>query len=136
MLKNMEHSRRFESPRISGENAENTSQNGLQPVIDTGNGKVSFDVLAEYNPPTLEERKAEIAAMKHSRTSTEPAPVPMPRVMPMPRQPAITPNQPARPPFNPGMRQPMPGRPGMPGPYRPALGPNGQPLPQPQGGPQ
>jgi type IV pilus assembly protein PilN len=134
MLKNMEHSRRFESPRISGENAENASQNGLQPVIDTGNGKVSFDVLAEYNPPTLEERKAEIAQMKRGRTSSEPAPAPMPRGMP--RQPMMTPNQQARPPFNPAIRPPMQSRPGVPGPYRPPFGPNGQPQPQPQGGPQ
>ena len=131
MLKNMEHSRRFESPRISGENAENASQNGLQPVIDTGNGKVAFDVLAEYNPPTLEERKAEIAEMKRKRTGPQPEAVPMPRVMPMPR-PQMNPNQPARPPFNPVFRPPTPmqSRPGMPGPYRP----NAQP--QPQGGPQ
>lgn len=127
MLRNMEHSRRFASPRISGENAENTSQNGLQPVLDTGNGKVSFDVLAEYNPPTLEERKAEIATIRHGRTSSGSAPVPMPRVMPMPRQRAMTPNLPARPPFNPGMRQPMPMGPRPPGQYRPPLGPNGQP---------
>jgi len=127
MLRNMERSRRFESPRISGENAENTSQNSLQPVIDTGSGKVSFDVLAEYNPPTLEERKAEIAAMKRGRTSVGPEAVPMPRVMPMPRQPAMTPNQPARPQFNPGVRQPMPMGPRPPGQYRPPLGPNGQP---------
>lgn len=133
MLRNMEHSKRFTSPRISGENAENASPNGLQQVIDTGNGKVSFDVLAEYNPPTLEERKAEIATTKRGRVSGETAPVPMPRVMPMPRQqPMAVPNQPARPPFNPGVRQPMPMGPRPPGQYRPPLGPNGQPQGVPQ----
>ena len=129
MLKNMERSRRFESPRISGENAENASRNGLQAVVDTGNGKVAFDVLAEYNPPTLEERKAEIAQMKRTSASARPEAAPMPRGMPRP--PMVTPNQPARPPFNPIMRPPIPmqNRPGMPG-------PNGQPHPQPPGGQQ
>ncbi len=64
MVRNMEHSKRFGSPRIAGENAENASAQGdLQPVKDAG--RVSFDVLAEYNPATLEERKAEIAAQEH-----------------------------------------------------------------------
>ena len=69
MVRNMEHSRRFASPRISGENAENSSQGDLRPVQDMG--KVSFDVLAEYNPATLEERKAEIAAQKRAHPQTE-----------------------------------------------------------------
>ena len=62
MLRNMEHSRRFSAPRISGENAENSAGGGLQTVQDSG--KVTFDILAEYSPATLEERKAEIAASK------------------------------------------------------------------------
>ena len=65
MVRNMEHSRRFLSPRIAGENAENTSQGDLQPVKDVG--RVSFDILAEYNPATLEERRAAIAAQKHGK---------------------------------------------------------------------
>ena len=68
-VRNMERSRRFASPRITGENAETNSQGGLQPVRDTG--KVTFDVLAEYNPATLDERKAEIAGQKKGKTSDE-----------------------------------------------------------------
>ena len=64
LVRDMEHSKRFASPRISGENTEN-SQGNLQPVRDSG--KVSFEVLAEYNPPTLDERKAEIGAQKRVR---------------------------------------------------------------------
>jgi type IV pilus assembly protein PilN len=68
MVRNMEHSRRFILPRISVENAETSSQGSLQPVRQAAiNGKVSFDILAEYNPATPDERKAEIAAHKHSR---------------------------------------------------------------------
>jgi type IV pilus assembly protein PilN len=69
MVRNMEQSPRFASPRISGENAENTAQGNMQAVRDTG--RVSFEVLAEYNPATLDERKAEIAA--HKREHPEPA---------------------------------------------------------------
>jgi type IV pilus assembly protein PilN len=64
MVRDMEHSRRFTSPRISGENTEN-SQGSPQSVRDSG--KVSFDVLAEYNPPTLEERRMEIASQRRVR---------------------------------------------------------------------
>ncbi len=71
MLRNMEHSRRFSAPRISGENAENSAGGGLQTVQDSG--KVTFDILAEYSPATLEERKAEIAASKHGRAGALPA---------------------------------------------------------------
>lgn len=140
MVRNMEHSRRFQSPRISGENAENTSQAGLQPVIDTGAGKVSFDVLAEYSPPTLEERKAEMAEMKRGRTSSaQPAAGQSQVARPWPgyvapQQPVANPNLPARPPFMPGMR----GSPGRPNPMRPmvpGLAP-GQVPGQPYGVPQ
>jgi type IV pilus assembly protein PilN len=68
MVRNMERSARFAAPRISGENSEaGNSQGDLQPVRDTG--RVSFEVLAEYNPATLDERKAEIAA--HGRGRAE-----------------------------------------------------------------
>jgi type IV pilus assembly protein PilN len=67
VVRDMEHSRRFASPRISGENTENSLGN-LQTVRDTG--KVSFDVLAEYNPATLDERKAEIAAQRRTHPGT------------------------------------------------------------------
>jgi len=63
MVRNMERSPRFTNPRVAGENAEtNNSLGDLQQVHDAA--KVSFDVLAEYNPATLDERKAEIAAQK------------------------------------------------------------------------
>jgi len=76
MVRNMEHSRRFVSPRIAVENAENQVQGNLQTVRNAGPGKVSFDVLAEYNPATLEERKAEIAAQKHAHPGLSSGPGP------------------------------------------------------------
>ncbi len=64
LVRNLEKSRRFLSPRISSENAENNAQGSLQPAQESG--KVTFDILAEYNPATLEERRAEIAAEKRA----------------------------------------------------------------------
>jgi type IV pilus assembly protein PilN len=70
MVRNMEHSQRFLAPRITGENAENNSQGELQQVKETG--KVSFEVLAEYNPPTLDERKTEISRQKRVHSVAAP----------------------------------------------------------------
>jgi type IV pilus assembly protein PilN len=73
MVRNMEHSQRFVAPRLAGENAENGQQGDLQPVRDLG--KVSFDILAEYNPATLDERRQEIAKSKRARSTDAVAPV-------------------------------------------------------------
>ena len=77
-VRNMEHSQRFISPRISGETSESNGGPGeLTPVRDAG--KVTFDVLAEYSPPTLEERRKEIASQKREHT---PAAVPLRPIAP------------------------------------------------------
>jgi type IV pilus assembly protein PilN len=53
LVRNLEHSRRFRTPRIVGETAQGQNQNGRQnPDLEPGsttNG-VNFEVLAEYNP--------------------------------------------------------------------------------------
>ncbi len=59
LVRNLEHSKRFVNPRIVGENAEaagNGSNQHLEPV--SASNRFDFDILAEYNPPTPEERKA------------------------------------------------------------------------------
>jgi type IV pilus assembly protein PilN len=58
LVRNLEHSKRFLVPRIVGENAENTDKPGqrLEPV--SAADRVDFDLLADYNPATPEERKA------------------------------------------------------------------------------
>jgi len=58
LVRNLEHSRRFLLPRIVGENAETTGGPGdqLQPV--SASSRVNFDLLAEYNPASSDERKA------------------------------------------------------------------------------
>jgi type IV pilus assembly protein PilN len=57
LVRNLEHSKRFLSPRIIGESAE-TSGNGpnqrAEPVSPTN--RFEFDLLADYIPPTPEER--------------------------------------------------------------------------------
>lgn len=57
-VRNLEHSRRFLMPRIVGESAENANGPGqnMQPVSDTN--RFSFDLVADYNPPSPEEMKA------------------------------------------------------------------------------
>ncbi len=57
-VSNLEHSRRFLTPRIVGETAENGNGPGQnqQPVSDTN--RFSFDLVADYNPPTADEVKA------------------------------------------------------------------------------
>jgi type IV pilus assembly protein PilN len=131
MVRNMERSKRFGAPRISGENTENNAQGGgFQQVRQTGPARVSFDVLAEYNPATLEERKAEIAAQKRARPETsgpgetsQPAAVRQPYPGPM-QGPSAAPGQP----YNPAMPRPQP-----PGGYRPQRVPPRAVVP---GGPQ
>jgi len=120
-VRNMEHSQRFVSPRISGETSESNGGAGeLTPVRDAG--KVTFEVLAEYNPATLEERKKEIEAQKRERPaaaiplrpiaptmpSVRPQYVP-PSALPMPRRvPQVVP-QPGVPPMTPRTMQGPPG---------------------------
>ena len=65
LVRNLEHSRRFLSPRIVGETSQSPSQNGrqnpdFQPVSVTDG--VNFEVLAEYNP--LQPREAKHGAME------------------------------------------------------------------------
>lgn len=57
LVRNLEHSRRFLSPRIVGENAEAAGLPGerMEPVSESN--KVDFELLAEYNPASPEERK-------------------------------------------------------------------------------
>jgi type IV pilus assembly protein PilN len=55
LVRNLEHSHRFLSPRLARETAENNQNGrGAEPV---GTANVNFDLLAEYNPlPETEEK--------------------------------------------------------------------------------
>jgi type IV pilus assembly protein PilN len=106
LVSNLEHSKRFLFPRIIGENSESAGGAGqkLQPV--SASNSVNFELLAEYNPSTLEERKA---ARKQAHAAVEAANQPPPA--PKPTQPP--PANPARPPYN-GAPQPAPPQPHAP----------------------
>ncbi|HEY3990573.1 MAG TPA: fimbrial assembly protein [Acidobacteriaceae bacterium] len=71
LVRNLEHSRRFLTPRIVSETAQGQNQNGrpnpnFEPVSEMN--AVNFDVLAEYNP--LEPREAKPGSAKGSATET------------------------------------------------------------------
>jgi type IV pilus assembly protein PilN len=59
LVRNLEHSRRFVLPRIVGENAETAAGAGpnqhLEPI--SASNRFDFDLLAEYNPTSPDERK-------------------------------------------------------------------------------
>jgi type IV pilus assembly protein PilN len=67
LVRNLEHSRRFLTPRIVGETAQGQNQNGRQnpnfEPVDVTNG-VNFDVLAEYNPLEPKAASAKNGATK------------------------------------------------------------------------
>jgi type IV pilus assembly protein PilN len=58
LVQNLEHSKRFLEPRIIGESAESTNTPGaaMEPV--SASNRVTFEVLADYNPATPAERRA------------------------------------------------------------------------------
>jgi type IV pilus assembly protein PilN len=50
LVKNLEHSRHFLLPRISGESAEASGNPGEKMEPFTASSRVNFDLLADYNP--------------------------------------------------------------------------------------
>ena len=72
MVENLEHSRRFLSPRIAGESSESTvgPNQRVEPV--SASNRVNFDVLADYIPPKPGEHKTAKAAQDGNETSEEP----------------------------------------------------------------
>lgn len=120
LVRNLEHSRRFLFPRITGENAVETTQRpgeALEPV-STSN-RVNFDLLAEYNPALPGERKP-VKKSIELKAITENAPVPSSQPQPgviMRDHPPIRPN------FTPTPSQPPVPlkhfRPNFPGPDQP-----------------
>jgi type IV pilus assembly protein PilN len=143
LVRNLEHSHRFLLPRIIGEDAETLDRPGQRLAPVSAEDRVQFDLLAEYNPATPEDRKASKKPVKKLADSEE---SPRPAAHPMHPLPLHGAGQ-GRPPYtgpNTGPAQPVypartaPGAinsgPGVPPrPANPQLNP--QPKPQP-GGPQ
>jgi len=82
LIRNLEHSHRFLSPRLADETAE-TNQNGqaIQQVNSASN--VNFDLLAEYNP--LPDTDVKAAAHKSSAPDKHPRTPIGPRIAKGPR---------------------------------------------------
>jgi len=76
LVQNLEHSKRFVSPRIVGESSESSGGPGerMEPV--SASNRVNFDVLAEYNPATAAERKQAKAKGARTKGSTADASTP------------------------------------------------------------
>ena len=73
LVRNLEHSRRFLQPRIIGENSESTNlpNQRMEPVSESN--RFTFDLLAEYNPPTQEEARAASKMANNQHESAESA---------------------------------------------------------------
>ena len=127
LVANLERSRRFLRPRIVGETAESTNGPTQRQEPISASNRFDFDLLADYNPPSLEERAAnEREAKKAGSKTASAAPPGMQR--PQHQLPAPGAAQ-RRQPTAPGLR--APGRPAMPGPpqsngRQPYTGPSGQ----------
>jgi type IV pilus assembly protein PilN len=97
LVRNLEHSRRFVQPRIVGETSDsNESPNQqLEPVSATN--RFTFDVLADYTPPTQDETRP---ASRHPEPKTTAA---HEATAPSTESPAAAPppalHKPARPPY-------------------------------------
>jgi type IV pilus assembly protein PilN len=72
LVRNLEHSRRFLQPRIIGEDRDEGNERPgqmLRPA--SAEDRVDFNVLAEYNPATPEERKANRKQAKSENSETQ-----------------------------------------------------------------
>lgn len=72
LVKNLEQSKRFQSPRIVGEEAEsagNQNSRTLEPV--SASNRFNFDLQAEYVPPTADELAAERKKQKAVAAESE-----------------------------------------------------------------
>jgi type IV pilus assembly protein PilN len=119
LVQNLEHSRRFLSPRIVGENAQSTGAPGQQLEPVSASNRFDFDLLAEYNSAAPVDHKPAGAASSAAKTAA-------PAHLPAPAAPGRLPRTAATP-----LRHP--GRPPYTGPQRPAATPA---VPQGAGGPQ
>jgi type IV pilus assembly protein PilN len=96
LVRNLEQSRRFLQPRIVGENAESNNSPGqrMEPVGPSN--RFDFDLMADYNPPTPEER---LAAKQKTASASAPAPSGSAKPAPRLRGVPAFPQQPGRVPY-------------------------------------
>jgi type IV pilus assembly protein PilN len=72
LVRNLEHSRRFLQPRIVNESAETSNAPNTRPGPVSPSDRFDFDLLADYNPPSPEER---IAIRSTAKLTASPVPL-------------------------------------------------------------
>jgi type IV pilus assembly protein PilN len=99
MVRNLEHSKRFIFPSITGENAESNGGPGekLEPV--SASNRFNFDVQAQFTPPTPDDLKKAAKPEKRAPAEQEV------------KVPTAHPAAGAKPKPNAGLTQPVPARP-------------------------
>jgi type IV pilus assembly protein PilN len=104
LVRNLEQSRRFLEPRIVGENAESNNSPGqrMEPVGPSN--RFDFDLMADYNAPTPDER---MAAKKKAASASAPAPSGSAKHAPHSQGVPASPRQPGRKSYT-GPSQPTP----------------------------
>lgn len=78
LVRNLEHSRRFLQPRLSGEASQAKTATAANPGafrqpqmnVPTGPPGVEFDILANYNPLPEGESYTKAASAKHANTAS------------------------------------------------------------------
>src|SRR5580698_1486006 len=69
LVRNLEHSRRFLGPRIENESAESSNNANQQLGPVSASNRFQFELFADYNPPTLEERGSMRSASSKNASS-------------------------------------------------------------------
>ena len=123
LVRNHEHSRRFLEPRIESESAENSTNANQQLGPVSASNRFEFELFADYNPPTPEERGTLRNASSRNASSKNAATHPI-SSSPRPRVGPAYPQQRGRGPYT-GPVQLPPHR--VPSPPHPAPAANGGP---------
>jgi len=123
LVRNLEHSRRFLEPRIESESAENSTNANQQLGPVSASNRFEFELFADYNPPTPEERGTLRNASSRNASSKNAATHPI-SSSPRPRVGPAYPQQRGRGPYT-GPLQLPPHR--VPSPPHPAPAANGGP---------
>jgi|HubBroStandDraft_2_1064218.scaffolds.fasta_scaffold130239_2 type IV pilus assembly protein PilN len=110
LVRNLEHSRRFLLPRIVNESAETSNAPNQRPAPDSPSSRFDFDLFADYNPPSHEER---IAIHSTSKLRASPVPLGIRPPHPTGAAPAAAMQHAGRPPYT----GPAPQQPGTNPPY-------------------
>jgi len=87
LVRNLERSRRFLEPRIESESAESSNNANQQQGPVSASNRFEFELFADYNPPTLEERGPLRHASSQNAVTQRASSPPSSRVAPaIPRQ--------------------------------------------------